>query len=712
MFVRGIPPIWFEFNLTGQIFDDTYYAFFLTNTLPYLPQAVFQDPNGLIPWPNPIEFSPNGGLSNNLYFNPAEVYRIEFREGPDDTYPLIGNPIQNYIPGSGSGTSVINDALVTAPNVITDPQFSDVLFSTPSVTFTTAGTYNIAPGWQLLLVGTGSAIVTQTLNPGSSLTPGNPPTFITIATSGSWTNVQLIQTFANNGALFSGGAIAIAFTAEANGSAYPLTVEYSTSGPADIQDIFAGIITTGAFVAYYGATDIDGSVNPNTGAAAFTQIIFQLADTGSISLTNIQITGQSQPLSDSFVLPTNNGTVPGSVPPFYEQTAAQIVNGEFYLYRNALLRQAKNTILVGWEFGLNPWQFTAIASTNVAANQYTADQTIVIQQAYVATAVGNNIAVGQGSLAQNYGFTAMAVTANNQFGILQYIAPQSARPYWGSVLSSMITGILNSTHSPVTAVKVKMRLIWIAGLPSATSQTYPVATWTAGGDPVFATGVTAIIPPNDPSYTLSTAAQAFAFDGMTLPAETNANMTLGIFVYTTGNMNQAATADAIVFNDISLVPNSYALASNPKTADEVLRECEYYWEQSYAVGTFPGAATASNAITVFQNTFGGSNLYATSIEFAYKQTKNQVPALTFWSPDGTGNTIQLSIYKDGALATASGGSLFPNPYDEPTSAWTITSYIDRALLISRGTTTAQISATTTLNEGLAQLQYTANARLG
>ena len=79
-FSRGENPIWFFNNLTGQPVDDTYYAFFLTNDLPYIPQMVYQDPNGLFPWSNPIEFQPSAGLPNNIYFSDA-VYRIEIRQG-------------------------------------------------------------------------------------------------------------------------------------------------------------------------------------------------------------------------------------------------------------------------------------------------------------------------------------------------------------------------------------------------------------------------------------------------------------------------------------------------------------------------------------------------------------------------------------------------------------------------------------------------------
>ena len=89
MFVRSENPIWFFNDLTGQPLNDNYYAFFLTNDLPYLPQNVFQDENGLAAWPNPLEFSPAGNLPENLYFDPTLVYRIEIRQGPYQSSSLI-----------------------------------------------------------------------------------------------------------------------------------------------------------------------------------------------------------------------------------------------------------------------------------------------------------------------------------------------------------------------------------------------------------------------------------------------------------------------------------------------------------------------------------------------------------------------------------------------------------------------------------------------
>lgn len=712
IYVRGENPIWFFNNLTGQVLDDTYWAFFLTNDLPYIPQAVYQDPNGISPWANPLEFQPSGGLPNNLYFNPDLVYRIEIRQGPNQTDPLIWL-IENYVPSNtGGGGSVVADQLTVAANLITDPNFSDVDFVT-TYTYTqgSPGTYtlDIAPGWQLVLTGAGTTVLTQGTFAGNSNTQGNPPYYLGINNSG-WTTAVLKQTLTNNGAIFANGAIALAFTAQSVTTGETVTVNYVPNGTANSQTIFSGTVTTGGFMEYYGAINVDPSLNTNTGTDADVEIQFVLPGTGNVQLTNIQVVGQSVPLSAQFVLP--GGNVPGSVPLYQELTYEQIVNGEFNVYRDSILNQPKDSFLVGWNFALNPWQFTTKTVTNVAANQYTADQTIVIQQNYVASATGNNIAVGQAPETNNLGFEAKAVTAHNQFGILQYIPASTNTPYFGDTISSMVRAQLLSTHVPTTTVRIKMRLLYLNNTPSATSQSYPVASWTEGGDPVFAAGVTAVIPPNDPVYTLSTDDEYYAFNNIGLPDLVATPQTLGIFLYTIDNMNQAATADAIVVHDVSLVRNRYALPTQPQTTDEVLRQCQFFYEKSYYPDVLPGTATQDNMITAPQNTWAGANLYVTSIELQYKQTKTKEPTMTFYAQDGTINTVKLIIFKDGTGAVASGGSPNTNPFNAPIGDWAVDPDIDRALMVSQSTTNVQITATTTLNEGFAQFHYTADSRYG
>lgn len=720
IYIRGPNPIWFFNNLTGAPLDDTYYAFFLTNDLPYVPQAVYQDPNGINAWPNPIEFQPSGGLPNNLYFNPDETYRIEIRQGPTQTYPLIWL-VQNYTAGEGSGGGVvIADPLTVAANLIVDPNFSDVFFN-GSYTYTngTPGTYTltIAPGWQIVLVGTGTTVLTQGLIAGVSDVVGNPPYYLGISNTG-WTSATLVQTLPNNGAIFAGGAVAVALTAQAVSSSQPLTVNYVPNGPANSQSIFSGVIATGGFQAYYGALGTPGnlmnaSLNTNTGTNGNVQIQFVLPPNGNVQLTNIQVVGQSNPTSANFVAPS--GTNPGSVPLYQELTYPQIVNGEFNVYRDSILNHPKDTLLVGWNFATNPWQFTTTTVTAMAqgTSAYAADQTLILQQEYISTSgsTDSNIQVGQAADTYNYGLQVQYNKANNQFALLQYIHPNTIRPYWGMNLSAKVKALINTAHS--TTVKFKMRLLYIAGLPSSTSGSYPISSWTAGSDPVFASGVTAIAPQNDPVYTLSSVTpNSFDFDKFVLPASTNANMTLGVLIYTESNM---ATGDFIVFNDVSLVQNDFAIATNPKTADEVLRECQYYFEKSYDPSVLPATANGTGYVfnngTIFQ---GASNtfMYWNDLFIQFKQQKCKIPAIALYALDGTSSAVQASLRVGNAFPTPMSGT---NPMNVNANGWTGSPIISTGYAFFNTISSTAIFELSSVQAGANaefSYHYTADARLG
>ena len=712
IYVRGENPIWFFNNLIGQAVDDTYYAFFLTNTLPYIPQAVYQDPNGISPWSNPLEFQSSGGLPNNLYFNPTLTYRIEIRQGPDQTYPLIWL-IENYTLAGYEEPGT--DSLLTASNMITNPQFSDIYFSSPfTYTQGSSGTYTIpiGPGWNLVLTGTGTTVLTQGTLAGDANIQGNPPYYLTINNSG-WTTAQLVQTFKNNGALFANGAVSIAFAAVSTTSAQNITVSYIPSGPSNTTVIFPSTsILTGDFAVYSNVQSIPASVDTTLDGSAYVNIAFTIAASGIISFTNIQLTGQSTALVDPEL----------EAPLFEEITYERTVDQEFHAYRGSILLQPKDSLLAGWNFGFNPWQFTTTTVTNVATNQYTADQTLVIQQNYVANSTGNNVAVGQGSLANNYGLQIKAVGAHNQFGILQYIDPTSIRPYWNSILSSLVTASLTTTHS--TTCKIKMRLIYIASLPSTTSATYPVATWTEFGDPVFASGITAIVPINDPVYTLSSTQQSFAFNGFVLPTSTNAAMTLGIFLYTVTDMNQSSTADYMIVNDVSLVPNIFAIASNPMTFDETLRRCQYYYEKSFDISIVPAtsaAMTYNNAKTIKMYLYNSSNSssnsdngYLCSFGFDFSQTKRVTPTMLFYSPDSTNaGLLNFAINQNNTNPMPGSGT---NPTDIAISNYSPTVDLDRVTMNCTATSTLQMQITSAPkaagDEAVLYFHYTANAVLG
>jgi hypothetical protein len=707
-FIRAASPKWFFMNLTGQPFDDTYYMFTLTNDLPYIPQAVYQDPNGTVPWSDPIEFQPSSGLPDNIYWDDTLTYRLEFRQGPSQTDPLIWL-VQDFQPGAGSGGTIVTDLLTVAENQITNPQFADIYFTSPyTLTEASPGTYTIhvGPGWDLVLTGTGTTILTQGTNPGDSDIQGNPAYFLTINNSG-WTSAQLIQKFSNNGAIFSGGAVAVAFTANATSSPETVTVAYTPSMGA-ATNIFSGSIPVGSMMPYAGAINIPASTSTDVDGAAYVNIVFNLPGTGIVSLSNIQLTGQSLPLSGTFVQTDS--------PIYQEETYERMVDHEFNVYKNSIILQPKDSVLVGWNFSQNPWQNFLTSGQTVTTNQYTADQTIVIQQRYVASATGSNVSVAQGSAGNNFCYTVTALAAHNQFAIVQYIDPFSIMPYWGLKMSALVKAFLNTTHS--STVKIKMRLFFSVSLPASTSQHVPVDSWTEGGDPVFAGGTTGFAPINDPAYTLGTSSMEFAFDGFQMPSNSAATQTLGVMVYTVGLMNQNATADSIVFQDVSLVPNDFAIASNPKSFDETLRECQFYFETSYAPFVKPGTV-AVTGYSFTQNLLfvsGGSpanqwNMFPTPFSLVFETKKRAVPSVfTAFSPSaGTSDRVDAAEFQGSATATNAAVAAFSTNFD-------ISNLTVRGLIALPKTENILVQTTGMSTDnyrvGIVSLHWAANSQLG
>lgn len=600
-FVRAANPIWLFVDLEGNILDDRYYISFLTNTLPYLPQAVYRDNQGLVPWNNPLEFEANGTLPDNLYFNEDLVYRLEVRDGPTQDDNLIYE-VNNFVPGPGSGPDTTSSG--TEDNQITNPQFAFISFVSP-LTISAAGTYEVAPGWFLALTGSGTATVSQVISAGDQDLESNrvPPYALELNLNG-WTTAILYQRFSGNGAIWVNTFVSMSVLARSNdGIARALTLVYMPNTPGTPATIATGVLSTSAYEIIQGVIPLPESTNTTLSDEAYVDMQIVLPGTGDVQISNIQVMGQTELLPNDFA-----------------QTPVETIERQtdhlFHYYKHSILIQPKDSLLVGWNFGLNPWQFRSTVGANVATNQYTADQTIVIQQAYVASATGNNVSVGQGSLAFNYSLGVVSVTANNQFAILQYIDPRSIRSYWSNTLSALVKAqVINGTRE----IQFKMRLIYIAGLPSATSQVYPISSWTAGQTPTFAAGVTAIAPLNDPTYTFPisntqlTSGNEFAFEGFQLPVSSNVNMTLGVLLYTVTNMDQAVS-QTIEINDISLVPNAFAIASNPKTSDQVLRQCQYYYLKTFPQGTVPVNAGGKNGALAY-NAFEAG---ATSGEYMWR----------------------------------------------------------------------------------------------
>ncbi len=661
-FIRGANPIWFMANLTGQPLDDRYWAFFLNNVFPYAmddDHRVWQDPAHTTPWSNPIEFQPSSGLPNNIYFDPSQTWRIEIRKGNTQADQLI-YAINNYMPGSGT-SSVIENPLQFAQNLITNPQFADIYFTSPfTYTQTNPAEYivPVGPGWDLVLTGAGTTILTQHAIDGASASPGNPPYSLEINNS-LWTSAVLRQRLSNNGAIFAGGAVGVSFDGNAVISQETVSITYKTSFNAEVL-LITKSLPTGGLIAYKNAEDIPASSSSNVPPAAWVDININLP-AGRVVLTNIQVTGQSTQLSEGF---TDN-----DAPSFQELTYEQVVNAEFHVYKNSIVINPKQNILVGWNFALNPYQFVdkAIAVV-VPITSYIADQTIFRQESGSALVTGQELGPSAGLFIQG-----IVAKPDNRFAIIQYIDGASIKPYWGNILSCLVRAMYNGDNA--STVRIKARLIYRTDLPPALANDEPITGWDANGDVTFKSGWTALTPTDDPNYLLGkifdtdqgvAVSPAYQFNGFNLPVspDPTTNLpTVGLVIYTTETSSVAGTPNGVLIDKVSLVPIEFGIDANPETFDECLRKCQFYYEYSYPPGSFPLPGTPIVEGSTSVRGLSGSPEIA-GFDRPFKSTKRVTPTIQWFSPNDNAEGYifikgGINVQVDSTYATSVSSTGYP-----------------------------------------------------
>ena len=304
--IRGANPIWSEVDLQGQLFDDTFYLFVLENTIPYIPATVYHDPDLNVPWTNPIRFLGNGTLPIDIYFESDKVYRLEFRQGPTQQDPLIYE-VNNYVPGSGGSTPVDTVAFASS-NQITNPQFALMSLENPvTISGTDPDPIELAPGWTLLLAGTGSVTITQVPLDNTNINPSNAPYALRLTMSG-WTadSVMLRQRFQQNGMLWANKIVSSTLTARLEGSPQSITADLVDSNDSVLGAVLPLTPVNEAWNEYTGYAELPETTNPDTPPAAYIDYLLYLPSNIDIYLTSFQLVVQELPIEPSFEQDTIN----------------------------------------------------------------------------------------------------------------------------------------------------------------------------------------------------------------------------------------------------------------------------------------------------------------------------------------------------------------------------------------------------------------------
>lgn len=605
--------------------------------------------------PNPVILSATGTIED-ANGNSCALYYFPYDSFVDDAniqlyYIVVMNSLgviqftREGWPNITAETSPVVGQNNTIVNLLSNPQFADVLFD-PDIGLTINYTgsanvlTNIAPDWDLLIthVGAGTATVTRTALAGSSNWPTNAPYYLTFTAGANTTSFQLKQRLYHNPGIWSpqaGGQdgyicanVVLANTSTAQISYVPST------GTA--QTILTVTNLSGGPEEFSGTIQLDPSNNPSTADTGYVDIIVYLANTGNTVLTSVQVVA----------LESNDENI------VFEQTPVNRQRDQLFHYYNPLL-QAKpiNSYLIGWDFPYNPAQFLG---TNVSAqalgvntSYYAWDQTIIFQSAT------NGVTISQSA---NGAFTAVCNAATTQIALIQYLDQSTARDLLANRLSVNIDA--NSSRAGGIGGKITLWYTTGATLPSMSANASLVASLDATGKPnsfnlaggsvwteVVRSGL------GDAVFNINTAMNSSQFSGWQDMGVGSTTATFFAIVIGTVPLTNVAP-DTLNFLSISLVPGDIATQPAPKTPDEVLRECERFYEQSYSSGTLPGTITLNNVCiapqTVVQYPDQSGNYFVIGaiapFEINYQQPKrSSTPVVSFYSPN-TG-TIGNVYYK-------------------------------------------------------------------
>jgi len=298
--VRGSNPIWSEVDLQGKQFDDTFYLFVLENDIPYQPATIFHDADMNVPWTQPIQFLGNGTLPVDMYFQPDAVYRLEFRQGNTQQAPLIYE-VDNYSPGGG-GAAPVDSLAFSTSNEITNPQFALFNLNSPAVI---AGTdpapIVIAPGWELVVAGTGTVTINQVALNNTNINPANSPYALRL-TLADWTpdTVVLRQRFRQNGMLWANKIVSSAVSAFLTGAPQFISATLVDSNGSVLGTVLPSSAVNESWAEYTGYAQLTDTTNPNVPPAAYVDYLLHLPSNIDIYLTSFQLVAQDLPVQPSF----------------------------------------------------------------------------------------------------------------------------------------------------------------------------------------------------------------------------------------------------------------------------------------------------------------------------------------------------------------------------------------------------------------------------
>lgn len=618
-------------------------------------------------------------------------------------------------------TNIPGNQRTSTENELSNPQFVEVLFPTSgSTVYDVTGSNTvtpIAPDWDVVTSGTGT-ITVERLEPTAANIDTNPAYSLSISGSaGLGTTFTLRQRLTNSPSIMRGQFV--------SGS---LIAAVLSGGGSNISMVYAPSTGSGNNVEIIPSTSItaDGSYHIIANNAAIPETVNDPASTGYIDINIIIPTSRTIALSSIQVV----GTDTSVNIPYDEQTTARQKDHLFHYYEDGLIFKPIPSYLVGWDFPLNPAQIFGnagtVAAQAVGANKsyYAWDQTIVFQTANSGITTTRNV--------NEYGIC-FTPTTNGQMAMIQYLESYDVNQLLIDQISVNVRANVAAGTSLVCTVSLwYTKDVSLPNIATGTNNSL-VATLDANGKPATFNGNWTEVTKTtaqEAKFTLSDEVKDYGFNIWNLNDLTEAkDATYFAIVIGTAAMD-AGTPPTPQFISVGLCSGSIPTIPAPQTPDEVLRECQYYYEKSYnaddPAGTLTVVGMQSAPLNLLYVSGNNDKLFGKSFYLKYKQTRRNAGALVLYSPSltSTAGRVLVGVYQNGSNPTPTdSGSGGTNPRAISSNNWNGSSNanVDGVTLIwtaNSGATSQplfEIASGTPVqpyDEGIALYHYTSDARLG
>ena len=571
-----------------------------------------------------VPFLQTGTSPITYNFAVVDLYYVKVVAADGSTI-LDRGAVPANVQSAGATPSVLGNAIST--NEVANPQFVEVNFlpaQSPGLTVSVTGSNtvtSIIPDWDIITTGTGTVNVIQL--PVAGPIPGtspysNPPYSLQLISSGI-SQMILQQTFAASPTLLWGGYVNISFNAYlASGGSATITAWYQPSNGGAQAYSQAFTITGSGYGAYQKTWTITGTENSDTAPTGNVKLQFFMPTGVTIQITSVQLCSVPQS---------------GSVPIYLQESTARQQDHLFHYWQPWLNFKPIPSLLTGWDFFTNPYQFGTSGSVTTTA-AYIFDQTI-------ACSAGGNFTWALGAANQIPKFT--AGSNNSAFYLLQYLQGADAYELYQSITNGMS---VNLAFSGLSGAGYGVNVYLYSAPSTATLPTMPttIVTMTGAGIVSLTAGAvsngwTAVTSANFSSATATlssssiVAGQDIGFSNYRLNSSQVTdckNFAIVVAFFTT-----TSTA-SVAIDSIALVPGVIPTRPAPLPASLVLKACQYYYE-SLPLQTFNAGTFSTSPYRLYIPQFG--------IDYQMKRTNS--PVIAFASIVPTAANISMLDYVGG-----------------------------------------------------------------